>query len=147
MEGVPMGRIRKTRQQAWILAAVKSLRNHPTMEEVFEEVRRRHPKIGRATVYRNLLQFVEEGEIRSVAMPISPTRYDDKLAAHYHFKCRQCGDILDIDADLKDILEGSIRAPDGVLIDTHDIVFGGLCPRCNKEHEISNEGRQHGAEV
>jgi Fe2+ or Zn2+ uptake regulation protein len=78
-----------------------------------------------------LLQLAEEGEIRSVALPISPMRYDGRTFAHYHFRCRQCGVILDIDADLERIVKGRINAPSGVLIETHDVVFGGLCPLCN----------------
>ena len=124
-------RIRKTIQQKLILEAVKSLRNHPTMDQVYEEVRCQYPEIGKATVYRNLLQLSEEGAIQSVALPSSPMRYDGTLRHHYHFKCRQCGDILDIDVDLEELFEGSVKAPSGVLIEESNISFGGLCDRCN----------------
>ena len=126
-----------------ILEAVKALHNHPTMEDVYEHVRRQHPGIGRTTVYRNLLQLAEEGKIRSVAMPVSPMRYDDRTAAHYHFRCRQCGTVLDVDADSENGFEGRIKVPEGVLIETHDIVFGGLCHRCNRNVEVRPE-RQEG---
>jgi len=139
-----IGQIRNTVQRVWILAAVKSLHNHPTMEEVFQEVRRQHPGVGRATVYRNLLQFAEEGRIRSVVMPVSPMRYDGNTKTHYHIKCRQCGEILDIDSDLEDILKSGIKAPKGVAIETYDVLCGGLCPPCNPiaEEEPRRDGGQ-----
>jgi len=69
------------------------------MDQVYEEVRRRYPEIGRATVYRNLLQLSEEGKIRSVTLPASPMRYEERTLTHYHFRCKKCDDIIDIDAD------------------------------------------------
>ena len=127
-----MNRVRKTIQQKLVLEAVKSLHNHPTMDQVYEEVRRRYPEIGRATVYRNLLQLSEEGKINSVSLPVSPMRYDDSTSPHYHFRCRQCDDILDIDADLENVFEGRVKAPHGISIEAFNLVFTGLCHRCNQ---------------
>ncbi len=53
---------RNTVQQDIISAAVKSMRNHPSPNEVFEDVRRRYPNIGRATVYRVLNRLADRGE-------------------------------------------------------------------------------------
>ena len=128
-----MNRVRKTIQQKLVLDAVKTLHNHPTMDQVYEEVQQRYPEIGRATVYRNLLQLSDEGKISAVALPVSPMRYDDRTSPHYHFRCRQCGDILDVDVDLGNILENKINAPDGIVIEAFNILFSGLCQRCNSQ--------------
>ena len=101
------------------------------MDAVFEEVRRKFPGIGRATVYRNLLQLAEEGKIRSVSLPTSPMRYDGRTSPHYHLRCSQCGSFLDIDADLEPFLQARINVPTGAVIETHDVIFGGLCPLCS----------------
>jgi len=101
------------------------------MDQVYEEVRSRYPEIGKATVYRNLSQLSEEGQIRSLALPSSPMRYDDTVFPHNHFRCRQCGEILDVDADLEKALEGKVKAPRGVLIEAVNVSFIGLCHHCN----------------
>ena len=128
-----MSLVRKTIQQTLVLEVVKSLRNHPTMDQVYEEVRRLYPKIGKATVYRNLLKLAEEGKISSVALPVSPMRYDDRTLPHYHFKCRQCGCILDVDADLESVFEDGLSVRHGILIETIYVAFSGLCHRCNHD--------------
>ena len=130
-----MSRVRKTIQQKLVLDAVKSLCNHPTMDQVYEEVRRRYPEIGRATVYRNLLQLSEEGKIRSVTLPASPMRYEERTLTHYHFRCKKCDDIIDIDADLENAFEGKVKVPHGISIEAFNIVFTGLCHQCNQTKE------------
>jgi len=124
-------RVRKTIQQKLILEAVRALHNHPTMDQVYEEVRSRYPEIGKATVYRNLSQLSEEGKILTLTLPASPMRYDDSVFPHHHFKCRQCGEILDVDLDLESTLDVKVRAPHGVLIEVSNISFSGLCGKCN----------------
>ena len=126
-----VSRVRKTIQQKLILEAVRALHNHPTMDQVYEEVRSRYPEIGKATVYRNLSELSEEGKIRSLALPASPMRFDDTVFPHHHFKCRQCGEILDVDLDLESAIEGKVKAPHGVLIEVSNISFTGLCGKCN----------------
>jgi len=124
-------RVRKTIQQKLVLEAVRSLRNHPTMEQVYDEVCCRYPEIGKATVYRNLSQLSEEGQIQSLALPVSPMRYDDNVKPHCHFKCRQCDVVLDINVDLENTLGGLVKAPHGVLIEASSVSFTGLCDKCN----------------
>ena len=139
-----MGRVRRTIQQKLVLDAVKSLHNHPTMDQVYEEVRRLYPEIGKATVYRNLLQLSEEGKISSVTLPVSPMRYDERTSTHYHFRCRQCGDIMDVDADLENVFEGRIKVPPGISIEAFNIVFTGLCHRCNQTKDDQARMLQQG---
>ena len=55
---------RNTIQRQLVLSAVRQLQNHPTADEVYQEVQKNCPTISRATVYRNLKLLAEEGEIR-----------------------------------------------------------------------------------
>jgi Fe2+ or Zn2+ uptake regulation protein len=126
-----MDRQRNTVQRQIVLDAVKKLNTHPTNEDIYAEIHRGHPSISRTTVYRNLRELARAGIIRQVTLPDGLERYDCRNEKHYHFKCRNCGGILDVDieylADINDTVQGKY----GVHVDEHDITFSGICQKCN----------------
>lgn len=129
---------RKTIQREMILRAVRHMHGHPTAEDVYQEVHREYPAISKATVYRNLHQLAQEGEIKPVLLPDSPERFDNKLRKHYHFQCKSCGRIFDVETkDLAGIddagLNNSVHRAYGFQVDEHDIIFKGICPQCREE--------------
>ena len=77
---------RNTIQRQLVLSAVRQLQNHPTADEVYQEVQKSCPTISRATVYRNLKLLAEEGEIRLRNISGSPERYDHICGNHYHLR-------------------------------------------------------------
>ena len=85
---------RNTIQRSLILEAVNRLQCHATAEEIYNEITREHPNIGRGTVYRNLKQLSEGGEIRKLEVPGGADRYDHRCHDHYHARCLGCGRVL-----------------------------------------------------
>lgn len=120
---------RETIQNRMVLDTVKQLHNHPTVEEVYQNVKLGHPNISKATVYRNLQKLEEIGELRQIHIPNSPGRFDDYLEPHYHFYCRVCGHIVDAPLDYKPEMN---RMPLDVdfSVEDHDIIFKGICKTC-----------------
>ena len=125
--------LRKTIQRQIILETVQKLHSHPTVEEVYREIHREHPTISKATVYRNLHQLAEDGEINQVLLPYSPERFDDHLSHHYHFICKRCTGIFDVDMDYLSGINELIQSTYGFQVDEHDVIFKGICPKCRKE--------------
>ena len=121
---------RNTVQRALVLEAVRSLHNHPTAADVYEEVRHKHPSISRATVYRNLGVLAERGEVLRVEVPNGADRYDFVNTPHYHAKCRSCGRVFDVDMPYREHLADEITDAHGFAVDGHQIVFSGLCSDC-----------------
>ncbi len=120
--------------------AVNELKRHVTADEVYEFIKKDHPTIGKGTVYRNLGILAEEGAIRKVEVPDGPDRFDFTLENHYHVRCVNCGDILDVDMDEIPDLEKRIHNNHGVKFLSYDIFFKGICPECMKENkEVNNE--------
>ena len=60
---------RHTIQRDIVLSAVNALRNHPTADEIYEHIHSSHPTVSRATVYRNLSDLSESGEVLHVELP------------------------------------------------------------------------------
>src|SRR5713101_7866229 len=56
--------LRSTMPRRVILDVVRATDTHPTAAIVFERVRRRHPRVSLATVYRNLRRLAAEGLLR-----------------------------------------------------------------------------------
>lgn len=121
----------ETIQSRMVLDTVKKLRNHPTVEEVYQNVKLNHPNISKATVYRNLQKMELIGKLRQIHIPESPSRFDDILEPHYHFYCRVCGHIIDTPLDYKTELNQMLNDAD-FSVEDHDIIFKGICHACKK---------------
>lgn len=128
-----MGAVRTTIQQKLVLDALGGLCNHPTVDQVYIKVQQIYPNISKATVYRNLKQLAEEGKILWVDLPGSPERYDHRVSPHYHFQCRECEKILDIEAKSYDELLDQAKIPKGFFVESHDLFIKGLCANCQRK--------------
>lgn len=80
---------RGTRQRHLILCAVRARCDHPTADQLYDDVRAVEPKISRATVYRNLNCLSDDGVICHVRVP-GADRYDLRTDRHYHLFCVRC---------------------------------------------------------
>ena len=121
---------RKTIQRALVLEAVNKLQCHATVEEIYQMVASEHPNISKGTVYRNLNQLADSGEIRKLEIPGGADRFDHRCHNHYHVKCLKCGRVFDVDMEYIADLEQKIRDTHGFVFSGHDLVFRGLCPDC-----------------
>jgi Fe2+ or Zn2+ uptake regulation protein len=129
---------RNTHQKQTILNAVKSLRGwHPTAETVYEQVSQTIPSISRATVYRILNQFAEQGVIAQLHVPESADRYDDWLAPHYHLLCNSCKRVVDLTDFHFDFGKFQLPPDDvaGCRITGMELIFLGVCPECASQRQ------------
>ena len=124
--------IKHSRQRECIKEFLANRYDHPTAETVYLNVREDFPNISLGTVYRNLSLLTKLGEIRKLSTGIGPDRFDGNTALHYHFICRKCGAVLDLEMDsLAHINLLAEHNFDGT-IEGHLTHFYGLCPECAK---------------
>ena len=121
---------RNTIQRSLVLEAVNRLQCHATADEIYEEIKKDHPNISRATVYRNLNVLSEMGEIRRLETPGGADRFDHRCHDHCHVRCQKCGRVFDVDVDFITGLEQRIRDAHGFEFTGYDILFRGICPDC-----------------
>lgn len=124
---------RNTIQKKIVLDTLKEMGNHPTAEMVYEHIKLRFPTVSRATVFRNLKSMAEDGDILHVPMFDSADRYDDRNTEHYHFKCTKCSKVYDVNMPYFNDIANNITDMNDFRIQSHSIVFSGLCPECLKE--------------
>uniref|UniRef100_UPI003FED6258 Fur family transcriptional regulator n=1 Tax=Candidatus Fimivicinus sp. TaxID=3056640 RepID=UPI003FED6258 len=123
---------RNTIQRALVLEAVNKLRCHATADEIYHVIVNEHPHISRGTVYRNLNQLSESGEIRKLEIPGGADRFDHRCHDHYHARCLKCGQVFDVEMEYIKDLEKKIKDTHGFEFSGHDIMFKGICPECKK---------------
>ena len=133
---------RKTIQLELVAETVRKLKSHATADEVYEEIIKEYPNIGRGTVYRNLQRLSEEGEIRKVEVPDGADRYDHILKDHYHIRCLKCGRVFDADIPYMQSLEKNIKDAGGFVLLGHDIIFKGICVECQIKENLIKEDKK-----
>ncbi len=70
--------------------------DHPSADQVLEEVHARLPMLSRATVYNTLNLFVEKGLLRPLVLAEGKVVFDPRLEPHHHFVDEETGRIEDI---------------------------------------------------
>lgn len=128
---------RNTIQRSLTLAAVRELHCHPTADEVYAVVAKDHPTISRGTIYRNLNELAQSGEIRQWEVPGGASHFDHCCHNHYHARCLGCGRLFDVDMEYIPDLEKAIKDTNGFEIDGHDLMFKGICPACSASSKKS----------
>ena len=119
--------MRYSKQREKILAVLRGCEDHPTAETVYLRVRESYPSVSLGTVYRNLRQLVEEGQVITVETTDSSLHYDGRVATHAHFVCKDCGRIIDV---FDSIGIPQSLTDSGVLLTDTKAVFYGFCPDC-----------------
>lgn len=131
--------IKYSRQRESIKSNLMSRYDHPTAETVYLDIKREYPNISLGTVYRNLSLLSELGEIQKISTELGPDRFDGNPAPHYHFICKECGCVMDIDLENQDNLDAIASDVFPGTIEGHSVQFYGKCPECMRKLSQENE--------
>ncbi|MBM4462397.1 MAG: transcriptional repressor [Chloroflexi bacterium] len=124
---------RTTKQREAILKVLRNTRAHPTADQIYDEVRKGIPNISKATVYRNLQVLREDGAISELNLNGTLSRYEEKQENHYHFRCEQCGRVLDLDEPVNTEIDKRVAERTGFKVLSHQTEFRGLCKDCQQK--------------
>ena len=126
IDGNPM---KVTPQRRLIFKALEGNNQHPTAENIHNQVRAVFPDISLATVYKTLRELVEMGEILEIKHEGESSRFDPRTDDHSHLVCEDCGRLEDVSQTFPHL---SISDADrhGFAISRNFVVFYGHCPDC-----------------
>jgi Fur family ferric uptake transcriptional regulator len=122
--------MRLTSQRQVIVEELQKVTSHPTATEVFDMVRKRLPRIGLGTVYRNLDLLAEKGIIKKLEAGGEQKRFDGDTSQHYHVRCVKCGRVEDIFIERSKELEKRAASYCNYKILDHHVQFSGICSKC-----------------
>lgn len=125
--------MRLTTQRQIILEELSKVTSHPTANEVYDMVRKRLPRIGLGTVYRNLELMADNGVILKLEVGGTQKRFDATTETHYHIRCSQCDKVDDIDIPVQYHINEVAGSASNYHILGHHIEFSGVCGACQKD--------------
>ncbi len=124
-----------SRQREIIFDTLRRHAVHPTAERLYNIIKGEQPdsNIGIATVYRNLRRMANSGSIKKISGLEDAEHFDHNTHTHYHFLCKKCNRVFDIDAKVAPEIIENTQKETGFIINSYDIVFHGICKDCQTE--------------
>jgi Fur family transcriptional regulator, ferric uptake regulator len=113
---------------------IQNAGSHLTTEELYDLVKTECPEIGLATVYRTVQLLEELGVVSKLDLNDGCYRYElvreDENHQHHHLICSQCGNVIEVQGDLLEVLEHEIESKYDFKIKNHSVKFYGICSGC-----------------
>ena len=121
-----------TPQRTAIYEELLKAKDHPTADVIYKRIVKKIPNISFDTVNRTLLTFSKIGITNVVEGYGQAKRYDPDMDTHHHFRCIQCGSIIDLhNRDLD-----NITVPEQInkqfTVVSKKVVLEGFCSKCRK---------------
>lgn len=118
-----------TPQRVKILEYLRSTKEHPTADIIYEKLKKELPYLSKTTVYNTLKLFKEKGIIQELTIDPEERRFDGNPEPHVHFKCLKCGKVFDIKDEIKIQKKEKIE---GHIIKEVHLYLKGICKNCQK---------------
>ena len=121
---------RLTPQRIAVLEYLEGNTTHPTAEDIFIAIKKKHPTVSFATVYNTIQALKDVSGVTEVTIDPARKRYDPNTKVHHHIVCVKCGRIGDVMAEYAN----ELALPKNVLkeftvIGSH-VDFYGVCRGC-----------------
>jgi len=129
--------LKVTPQRMAIYRELIDSKAHPTVDAMFQTVKKEFPNISYDTVSRTLLTFADIGIVDLVEVYGGAKRFDPNVTTHHHLHCVSCGEILDFhndqynNLDIPDVVRQRFR----VL--SSRVVLKGICDKCSNPGNVS----------
>ncbi len=105
-------------------------KNHPTADDMFNELSKEMPTLSKTTVYNTLKILSENGACLSLTLDEKNVHYDGDTSMHAHFLCKDCMKIIDIPLSDSSL---SISDSSDFTVDSIEVSYYGYCKSCQKK--------------
>lgn len=124
--------LKSTRQRDDIIRVFMESGSHLTVDELYQRVRQRNPRIGYATVYRTLRLLAQSGWASSRQFGDRTARFEHQTEGqhHDHLICLACGKIVEFESERIEELQSHIARKKGFQIFEHKLELYGRCSDC-----------------
>jgi Fur family peroxide stress response transcriptional regulator len=124
-----------TTQRIAICRFALNSRDHPSAQRIYDEVKKVHPTVSLATVYKTLQILTEQGIIQELDLPESQARFDSYMEPHINLVCLQCGNIQDFNDNAAREMVERVAAKAEFARTGQRIDIYGICKACRGRTE------------
>jgi Fur family peroxide stress response transcriptional regulator len=124
-----------TPQRIAICRIALNSRAHPSAQQVYNEVKKIHPTVSLATVYKTLEVLRDVNLVQEINFPKGQARFDSYMTPHINLVCLKCGNITDLDDMIleeitRKVISSTRFKPTGQRVDVY-----GICQKCSSAKE------------
>lgn len=123
--------VKVTPQRIAIIDYLENAKDHPTAEDIYLAIIKNYPALSLATVYNTMEKLEDLDEV--IKLKISKdniVNYEYNHDPHYHFYCKKCKKIFDINMESEISKNKNIN---GHKIEEFHGYFKGICKNCIKK--------------
>ena len=126
--------LKQTEQRKEILDIFLNTDKHLTANELYQIVRKKHHKVGYATIYRTLRLLCECGLCRELKVEDGTARYEHLYGHqhHDHLICTKCGRFVEVVDSEIERLQEKLAKQHGFYPERHRMELYGVCRKCKK---------------
>ena len=110
-----------------------------TVQELWQELRKVDPQLGRATVYRAVEVLMSQGMFH--CLPFADGSYRYRMCGgshHHHVTCTQCQRVAEVSVCLPPELLAAIAVTTDFAIEGHLLELFGRCPDCRDSSRMNS---------
>ena len=121
-----------TPQRLAVCNYVLSSKDHPTAEQVYSEVLKKHPAISLNTIYQTMDMLKKLNLVHELSLEDNVSRYDPNTSIHVNVICQKCNKIQDFESEnIKELWSQIVREIDSKPIGQRLDVYV-VCDDCTK---------------
>lgn len=123
-----------THQREKILQCLLSAQRHMDVEQIFDQLKKKDPSLGRATVFRTVKLLQECGLVAEVASGQGRSKFELKADRphHDHMICMECGGITEFQSPRMEHFQDEAIRKHGFEALWHRHEIFGRCADCRK---------------
>ena len=126
-----------SKQREQILKTFMKARSHLAIDDLYNAVRKKNPRIGLATVYRTMRVICDCGLAREVDFGDGVRRFEHKYQHqhHHHLVCIKCGRVIEVTSNQIESLQKKLAKQHNFAPIRDTMKIFGLCSKCKNKQE------------
>ena len=137
-ESLRQSGVKLTHQRIEIFQELAKSLNHPDVDMIYRNVRKRIPTISMDTVYRTIWLLLDLGLISTLGPSWRRTRFDANMKSHHHFICSVCGMTRDFYSEEFDGLKVPLSVKSFGQVEMTHVEVRGVCLKCVGKKKSKN---------
>lgn len=126
-----------TPQRIAICRLVLSSPEHPNAQRIYQGVKKMHPTVSLATVYKTLEVLKKLRLIQELPLPHNETRFDPNVSPHINAVCLRCGRVTDVkDQSISSVVSRAASKTKFTVTGQRFDLYG-VCDRCAMKGAVS----------